>query len=367
VVGAAAADPPEVRLNIDHGRLWTTSYDELLDRVNAVAVATPTGTHAHRDGRDALAAFDLALAADEPWRTGGPGPTGGTRMTTKNAGGPISWGVCEVARLSYQLLPARVLAEMREVGHVVTEFGSEGFRPADTREVLAHHDLHAIGGFTQLLHVPDHDPVPEVEALLTTYAATGSDTLVLLAVSGRDGYDTRPVLDEPRLVRAAGQSRPALRDGRRARRARRAAPARQNGGGETARRCSVSSSGSSVALCLDTGHLLTGGTDPAELTRQAPDRIAHTHIRNVDAGLARQVQSDRRSYTEAVREGMYRPVGRGDVDFVAILGHLHRHDYDGRYVLEQDTILIEQPRGEGPVADVRTSVAQLRSLLGGAA
>jgi inosose dehydratase len=28
--------------------------------------------------------------------------------------------------------------------------------------------------------------------------------------------------------------------------------------------------GSSINLCLDTGHLLIGGTDPAELTRQAP-------------------------------------------------------------------------------------------------
>ena len=33
--------------------------------------------------------------------------------------------------------------------------------------------------------------------------------------------------------------------------------------------------GSSVALCLDTGHLLTGGTDPAELAPQVPGRIAH--------------------------------------------------------------------------------------------
>ena len=40
---------------------------------------------------------------------------------------------------------------------------------------------------------------------------------------------------------------------------------------------------SSISLCLDTGHLLIGGTDPAVLTRQAPDRIAHTHLKDVDA------------------------------------------------------------------------------------
>jgi inosose dehydratase len=121
--------------------------------------------------------------------------------------------------------------------------------------------------------------------------------------------------------------------------------------------------GSSIALCLDTGHLLIGGTDPAELTRQAPHRIAHTHLKDVDARLAGQVQSGRRTYTEAVGEGMYRPLGQGDVDVDAIIGHLRGHGYDGWYVLEQDTILTEEPRGEGPLTDVRASLEHLHTLL----
>jgi inosose dehydratase len=118
-------------------------------------------------------------------------------------------------------------------------------------------------------------------------------------------------------------------------------------------------------LCLDTGHLLIGGTDPAELARQVPHRIAHTHMKDVDLGLARQVQSGRRTYTEAVRDGMYRPLGSGDVDVAAIVGHLRGHGYDGWYVLEQDTILTEEPRGEGPVADVHTSAEYLRRAISG--
>ena len=62
---------------------------------------------------------------------------------------------------------------------------------------------------------------------------------------------------------------------------------------------------------------------------------------------------------------MYRPLGRGDVDFAAIVSHLRGRDYDGWYVLEQDTILTEDPRGEGPVADVRQSAGYLRRLLTG--
>ena len=121
--------------------------------------------------------------------------------------------------------------------------------------------------------------------------------------------------------------------------------------------------GSSISLCLDTGHLLIGGTDPAELAGQVPDRIAHTHFKDVDLAYARQVQDGRLTYTEAVRDGMYRPLGSGDVDVAAIVKHLRGNDYDGWYTLEQDTILTEQPRGEGPVADVRTSVEYLRGLL----
>jgi inosose dehydratase len=119
--------------------------------------------------------------------------------------------------------------------------------------------------------------------------------------------------------------------------------------------------GSSISLCLDTGHLLIGGTDPAELTRQAPDRIAHTHLKDVDSRIADTVRAGRLSYTEGVVEGMYRPLGTGDVDIAAIV--LEHNGYTGWYTLEQDTILTEEPRGEGPVTDVRTSADHVVGLL----
>jgi inosose dehydratase len=99
------------------------------------------------------------------------------------AGAPISWGVCEVPGWGYQLPPARVLAEMQEVGLAATELGPDGFlpaAPAAMADVLAEHHLQAIGGFTPtLLHAPGHDPVPGVRQVLSTYAATGSTVLVL--------------------------------------------------------------------------------------------------------------------------------------------------------------------------------------------
>ena len=282
------------------------------------------------------------------------------------AGAPISWGVCEVPGWGYQLQPDRVLAEMREVGLSATELGPDGFLPSQPEamvRVLARHRLQAVGGFTPLLlHVSAHDPVPEVDQLLDAYAASGAGVLVLSAVTGLDGYDTRPELDAEgwrvllgNLDRLAGL---AASRGVRAVLHPHVGTMVENGA--EVRRVLE---GSSVDLCLDTGHLLIGGTDPAELAREAPDRIAHTHLKDVDASVAAKVQSGRLTYTEGVRQGMYRPLGTGDVDVPAIVGHLRARGYDGWYTLEQDAILTEEPRGEGPVADVWTSAEYLRAAL----
>ena len=68
--------------------------------------------------------------------------------------------------------------------------------------------------------------------------------------------------------------------------------------------------GSAIRLCLDTGHLLIGGTDPLQLAREVPDRIAHAHLKDVDAELAADVQAGELTYTEAVRRGHVHAAGR---------------------------------------------------------
>ncbi|MPY64832.1 sugar phosphate isomerase/epimerase family protein [Streptomyces spongiae] len=293
-----------------------------------------------------------------------------TQQLNRIAGAPISWGVCEVPGWGYQLTPDRVLKEMREVGLAATEFGPEGFLPGAPdamAQVLAHHDLQAIGGFTPLLlHVPGQDPVPEVEQLLESYAASNADVLVLSAVTGQDGYDSRPELDADgwKLLLSNLDRLTAVAAERGVRAVLHPHVGTMIENGDEVRRVLEHSS---ISLCLDTGHLLIGGTDPAELTRQAPERIAHTHMKDVDASLAAKVQSGRVTYTDAVRDGMYRPLGAGDVDVEAIVTHLSAHGYDGWYVLEQDTILTEEPRHKGPVEDVWASVEHLRSVLSGTA
>jgi inosose dehydratase len=282
------------------------------------------------------------------------------------AGAPISWGVCEVPGWGYQLGPERVLAEMREVGLTATEFGPDGFlpaRPDAMTRVLDSHGLQAIGGFTPLLlHVAGHDPAPEVERLLEGYAASGADVLVLSAVTGAEGYDSRPELDDDgwRVLLGNLDRLATLAASRGVRAVLHPHVGTVVENGPEVQRVLE---GSGISLCLDTGHLLIGGTDPAELAGQAPERIAHVHFKDVDGRLARRVQDGRLTYTQGVRDGMYRPLGSGDVDVPAIVGSLGARGYRGWYVLEQDTILTEEPHGEGPVADVWASAEYLRSVL----
>ncbi len=283
------------------------------------------------------------------------------------AGAPISWGVCEVPGWGHQLAPARVLAEMREVGLAATEFGPDGFLPADPRRKAAElsgYGLAAVGGFVPVvLHERDHDPLPAVDRELDGFVAAGAGVLVLAAASGQDGYDSRPDLDDGAWRTLLGNL-DRLVD-----------LARDRGvtavlhphvgtmveGREEVDRVLV---GSSVPLCLDTGHLLIGGTDPVALAEAVPDRVAHTHLKDVDVALAERVRAGEVSYTDAVRDGLYRPLGQGDIDMAALVGVLEGHGYQGWYVLEQDTVLTGEPAGEGPVTDVRVSVAHLRTLAG---
>jgi inosose dehydratase len=284
----------------------------------------------------------------------------------KIAGAPISWGVCEVPGWGYQLRPERVLREMREVGLGATELGPDGFlpsEPAAMAEVLSKHGLHAVGGFTPLLlHVPGHDPMPEVEPILDSFVAAQASVLVLSAATGAMGYDSRSELDDdgwatllcnldrltmlaaPRGVEAVLHPHVGTMI-------------------ETGADVQRVLDGSSISLCLDTGHLLIGGTDPVALARHAPERIAHLHLKDVDSTIAEKVQSGSLTYSEAVRQGMYRPLGTGDVDVAAIVGALRANGYDGWYTLEQVTVLTGDPEGEGPVADVRTSIECLRKVL----
>jgi inosose dehydratase len=282
------------------------------------------------------------------------------------AGAPISWGVCEVPGWGHQLRPRRVLAEMRDAGLAACEFGPDGFlpvEPAAKAELVAEFGLAAVGGFVPVvLHDADIDPAPLVSRALDELAAAGAGVLVLAAVTGLDGYERRPEIGDTywrtlltnldRAVRAAAERGVV-------------ATLHPHVGTMVERAAEVLRvlEGSMVPLCLDTGHLLVGGTDPVELAVAYPERIAHVHLKDVDAAVAERVRTGELGYADAVRRGMYRPLGLGALDVAGIVSALEGSGYRGWYVIEQDTVLDAEPApGRGPVEDVRMSLTFLRGL-----
>ena len=287
-------------------------------------------------------------------------------VRTRIAGAPISWGVCEVPDWGYQLPVDRVLHDMRRIGLTATEFGPEGFLPADPRaraDYLDRFGLRAVGGFLPVvMHDPALDPAPLVEAYLEVCLAAGAGVVVLAAATGGEGYDARPRLDAAswrtladRLDELAEQA---------ARRGLLAVLHPHVGTMiEDADDVARVIADSRIGLCLDTGHLAAAGADPVAIAVAHPERIGHVHLKDVDAALAAEVVSGGLAFSEAVSRGMWTRLGEGSVDIGALIAALESHGYRGWYVLEQDLRLTGEPDGEGPIADVRRCLAYVEARL----
>jgi inosose dehydratase len=290
-----------------------------------------------------------------------PAPTAprGRPVAARIAGAPISWGVCEVPGWGYQLSSRRVLAEMSAIGLAATEFGPPGFLPddpAERAEQLAEYGLSAVGGFLlEVLHEPGRDPLPVLNDYIDRCVGSSAGVVVLAAHTGADGYDGRPALDDlgwktllANLDRMVEVSR--------ARGVELVLHPHVGTMVQTGPEVVQALEGSSVGLCLDTGHLLVGGADPVALARRAADRVRHVHLKDVDGGAAARVAAGRLSYADAVRAGMFRPLGDGDVEVATLLQVLEAAGYQGWYVLEQDVVLEAEPTDVGPLASVRRSL-----------
>ncbi len=279
------------------------------------------------------------------------------------AAAPISWGVCEVPGWGRVLDPGTVLTEMADLGITATELGPPGYLPTDPavlRETLAARGLGLVGGFLAVvLHDPDRQrsTVEQATAQAELLAAAGAEVLVLAAASGLDGYDERPPLLSEQwrvLVETAALVRDAaVRAGLRT-----VLHPHVGTQVETTAEVKRFLHDSDLPLCVDTGHLLIGGTDPVDLVRDHPHRVGHVHLKDVRDDLAGAVREGRISYTEAVRQGIYVPLGDGDVDLPTLLKLLRDNDYPGWYVLEQDTALPDGDTG----ADQLPRQATARSL-----
>lgn len=293
------------------------------------------------------------------------------RREPRIAGAPISWGVIEVPNWGYQMPAERLLGEAAGIGLTAMEAGPEDFlppNPAEVKALLSEHGLGLVGGFVPaVLHEPHlrQEGLDVVEHRAKFFSEAGADTLVVAGATGSESYEEIVDLDEAAWRELFENLRRveeiSARHGL-------TAVLHSHYGTviETDRQLWRFLEGSEMGLCLDTGHLVIGGSDPLEVAEQAADRVKHVHLKDVDRDVARRLGARELGFKEACRAYAFRPLGDGDVDVARLLELLGRSGYRGWYVLEQDCVIeTEPPEGAGPVDDIRKSLRFLGAALEG--
>jgi inosose dehydratase len=260
--------------------------------------------------------------------------------------------------------PEAVLGEMAQLGMRGTELGPPGFlpdEPARLATLLARHGLVLVGGFVPLvLHERTIDAaLTEARRAAGLIGGAGGRMLVLAAVQDAE-WSTPQTLDDEGWTRLGSHLNEieamAAEYGL-------AVCLHPHAGTliETAEQVRRALEVVEVGWCLDTGHLLIGGTDPVQFAREHGDRVVHVHLKDVDAALAVEVRAGRRSLLDATRAGLFRALGQGDARIAEVMDALGAHGYAGWLVLEQDTaITAEEPTvAGGPMRDARESIAFL--------
>ena len=291
-------------------------------------------------------------------------------LADRIAGAPITWGVDGSPGWGFLLPAARVMGEMAAIGLSATELGPDGFlgpSPRAARQNAARAGLSVVGGFVPLLlHLPDRDQAQKsyAERAISTLSACGARVLVLGPVLPQNGYDRSGELTDDhwatfdrnlkRLVARAGAEGLEV-------------ALHQHWGMAVEQRRHLERvlSCTEVSLCLDTGHMFLAGIDPTEVADSASDRVAHVHLKDVDDRMAGRVRAGEITFRRAVRTGLFRPLGSGDVDIGGVISTLEGAGYQGWYVLEQDTILNgAPPPGRGPVEQAAISARYLLESAG---
>jgi inosose dehydratase len=282
----------------------------------------------------------------------------------KLAAAPISWGVCEVPNWGLQLAPDRVLADMRALGVHATEAGPPGFLPADpaaARSLLDACGLRLIGGYvTAVLHESARraDELASVRRQAERLAAGGAEFVVLAPALAQTGYsgageiadaawaELFEGIDRVAEIAAASGLNVAVHP-------------HWGTAIERPRHIERFLKETAHALCLDTGHIALGGADPVQVARDAGARVHHVHLKDVDKALAARVRAGSLLYNDAVRAGLFRPLGDGAARIQNVLRELGGAGYAGWYVLEQDVMLDREP-ALGPPEWIARSAAYAR-------
>ena len=293
------------------------------------------------------------------------------------ANAPCSWGILEFDLEGEAVHYAQVLDEMQETGYLGTELGDWGFMPTDSTELrkeLQARELSLIGAFVAVAlsdseaHRDGERAALRTARLLTDVVHT-SPFIVLAddngTVDARTKYAGRiqpshglnvdewnVFVDGVHRIAEAVKAQTGLRT---------VFHPHCAGYVETPDEVDILmrlTDPALIGLCFDTGHYTFGGGDAVEGLKGHINRIWHVHFKDCSPDVATRAQKHEWDYFESMEHGVFCELGRGAVDFPAVIAELQQHRYDGWIVVEQDVL----PGMGSPKESAQRNRAYLRSI-----
>jgi len=91
-----------------------------------------------------------------------------------------------------------------------------------------------------------------------------------------------------------------------------------------------------VSLLYDTGHLVFSGEDHLAVLKKYVYRIHHVHLKDVRMDVMERVHSEKMSFLQAVKAGVFTVPGDGVIDFKPVFEILSEANYNGWFVVEAE-------------------------------
>jgi inosose dehydratase len=294
---------------------------------------------------------------------------------------PCSWGTLEFeAAKGEQMGYARMLDELAETGYTGTELGDWGYMPTEPcalKGELERRGLAMLGAFVpvalknQLEHDAGIETAVRTARLLAAVASTPKPYLVLADNNGTDPERTRMAGRVP-----AGAGLSAAEWAIFAAGANRLADAVLEATGlrtvfhhhcagyvetpDEIERFLELTDPQKIGLVFDTGHFTYGAghAGVVEALGRYGERVWYIHFKDCDPQVAARARAERWDYFTALRHGVFCELGKGAVDFPAVLRWLAGHDYGGYVLVEQDVL----PGMGAPKESARRNREYLRSI-----
>jgi len=293
------------------------------------------------------------------------------------ANAPCSWGVLEFEDTERSAPSSQVLDEIASTGYEGTELGDWGFMPTDPPQLIAEltrRRLTMLGAFVpvRLADESTHTAGAETAIRTARLLAAAGGTAPFIVLADDSGADATRMARTGRLIRADSLSPEQWSVFARGCEAI-ARSVRDETGLRTVfhPHCAgfveapwevdelmARTDPTLLGLCFDTGHLSFGGADPLEIFRRHCSRVWHVHFKDFSPNVYARMRTESWDYTGAIKHGIFCELGKGSVDFPAVLRALRESGYRDWIVVEQDVL----PGMGSPAESARRNREFLRGL-----